>query len=210
MDGIIIDAELHWRKAETSIFGQLGICLSPNLCELTKLMKVSEATDFWYRQKPWKFPILEVVEKELVSCIERDIADNGKALPGAIEMLRYFKECGFKIALTSRYPLSTITAVMEKFDIEKYFDVLTSSEEVYKSKPSPLVYFHTLEKLRLMPGEVIAFDNSEDGALAAVSAGIKSILVNQNEYIEDEKLIFSIIKLNSLLDYYKYITKNLI
>jgi HAD superfamily hydrolase (TIGR01509 family) len=57
------------------------------------------------------------------------------------------------------------------------FSVCLSADEVRKPKPEPDVYFAAVAALGLQPENCLAFEDSETGAAAALSAGLKVIAV---------------------------------
>lgn len=65
---------------------------------------------------------------------------------GAIEVLDELKNRGCKLALITN-DNNLITDLIEKFDIEKYFDVVLSSYKIGLAKPNPEIYKLCAEKL---------------------------------------------------------------
>ena len=56
MDGLLLDSEILWHKAEVEIFGSLGVPLSDAMGRSTKGMYVNEVVQYWYSQYPWPGP----------------------------------------------------------------------------------------------------------------------------------------------------------
>lgn len=50
MDGVIIDSEHFWQRAEFEVFSSLGVILDSELTNLTKTMTTTEVTKFWYEK----------------------------------------------------------------------------------------------------------------------------------------------------------------
>ncbi len=50
-----------------------------------------------------------------------------------------------------------IDSTLKGHDLEKYFDVVSTSEDVEKSKPDPGVYLFALKQLGLSDDEAIAY-----------------------------------------------------
>ena len=67
------------------------------------------------------------------------------------------------------------------------FDVICTSDDVKKVKPDPELYKQCLLKLDVEAYETIAFEDSPNGSLAAIRAGIPSVIVPNSV---TENLIF--------------------
>jgi beta-phosphoglucomutase-like phosphatase (HAD superfamily) len=57
------------------------------------------------------------------------------------------------------------------------FSVTISADEVANPKPEPDVYLAAMDALNLPPADCLAFEDSEAGAAAARSAGMKVIAI---------------------------------
>ena len=101
-----------------------------------------------------------------------------KKKKGLDELLTFLKENKIKIAIASS---SQIKTIKDKFIFanldESYFDLIVSGDMVTKAKPDPEIYLKTLEKLSVNPENVFVLEDSEVGALAGISAGLKTILI---------------------------------
>ncbi len=56
------------------------------------------------------------------------------------------------------------------------FDVISASDSADRKKPSPDIYYDVLEKLQCGPEESIAFEDSQNGLLAARRAGVETVI----------------------------------
>lgn len=64
---------------------------------------------------------------------------------------------------------------MKKLSLEKYFDVIVSSDFVSKGKPAPDIFLYTAKKLETQPNECLVIEDSPNGILAAKNARMKCI-----------------------------------
>lgn len=101
-----------------------------------------------------------------------------KKKPGLDELLKFLKDNKIKIAIASSSQIKTIKDkfIFAKLD-ESYFDLIVSGDMVEKAKPDPEIYLKTIEKLGVDPENVFVLEDSEVGALAGISAGLKTILI---------------------------------
>ena len=62
-------------------------------------------------------------------------------------------------------------------DVLKYFRCITGGDEVTHGKPDPALYLLAATRLGVEPQDCIAFEDSENGARSAQSAGIRVVIV---------------------------------
>ena len=77
------------------------------------------------------------------------------------------------IALASSSLREWIEIVLNRFDLNPFFDVIVSAEDIdAPGKPAPDIYLYTAKKLGLLPGECLVIEDSYHGVTAAKSAGM--------------------------------------
>lgn len=93
--------------------------------------------------------------------------------PNAVEFLRMAKSRGYRLyVVTSAEPIM-VSLVFKKYHLdEDILEGIISSRDLSNGKPHPEVYLHTLKHAGLNPDEVVAFEDSENGILASIRAGI--------------------------------------
>jgi beta-phosphoglucomutase-like phosphatase (HAD superfamily) len=67
MDGVIVDSENIWKKAEKEVFTSLGVDVTDAHSELTQSMTTLEVTKFWFGKFPWQNKSLDLVEQMVIS-----------------------------------------------------------------------------------------------------------------------------------------------
>jgi mannitol-1-/sugar-/sorbitol-6-/2-deoxyglucose-6-phosphatase len=82
MDGILIDSEPFWRRAEMDVFKTVGIQLTENMCLETMGLRVEEIINYWYRRQPWKYFVAGQLEKNIVDAVIEQILKNGEPKEG--------------------------------------------------------------------------------------------------------------------------------
>lgn len=93
-------------------------------------------------------------------------------LPGAGYWLERLKAEGWLQALGTSAPRGNIDAVFATLGIEKFFDVVMSSEEVKAGKPSPDVFLVAAEKMGVAPAACVVIEDAPAGIEAARRAGM--------------------------------------
>lgn len=186
MDGVIIDSEPFWQRAEFEIFSSLGVALEEEFTNLTKTMTTVEVTKFWYEKFPWQNKTLEEVEEMVITRVMELIEQVGGEIKGIESFIKKLKSNGFKIGLATNSPYKIIPVVLKKAGIAQYFDIIFSAEFVELGKPDPAIYLMTSKKLGINPENCIVIEDSYSGMLAAKKAGMKVVAFtngNQNANI---------------------------
>lgn len=106
---------------------------------------------------------------------------------GSVALLKDIKAAGLKTAVASSSSYPFIYAVLEKLGIVSYFDLIFSGEDVKNGKPAPDVFLETCEKLEETPKACVVIEDSANGVLAAVRAGM-TCLGYQNPTSGDQDL----------------------
>lgn len=91
---------------------------------------------------------------------------------GSVDLLKSIKAVGLKTAVASSSSYPFIYAVLEKLGIVSYFDLIFSGEDVKNGKPAPDVFLKTCDKLDEKPENCVVIEDSANGVLAAVRAGM--------------------------------------
>ena len=97
--------------------------------------------------------------------------------PGVTDYLSAAKQLGLSIGLASSSKREWVTGYLSQFGILDYFDCIKVKEDVAKVKPDPELYIQVVQGLNLQPHNVIAFEDSPNGARAAVAAGLHCVIV---------------------------------
>lgn len=106
--------------------------------------------------------------------------------PGAMEALKRLKETGYTIALATATPAERAKEQLKQAGLLEYFDEVVSAAQVERGKPAPDVYLYACRKLEALPEETFAVEDSPNGAMSAITAGLKVIFVPDQTKPEGE------------------------
>lgn len=188
MDGLLVDSEPLWRKAEIKVFGDIGVLMTEEMCNEVMGLRIDEVVHYWHRRFTWDENISEaaVVDRIMSRMLEL-IALEAKPMKGVHEILNYFSEKGLRIALASSSSMILIDAVLEKLAIKKYFEVVRSAETENFGKPHPAVYIKTAQSLQVAPEDCLVFEDSSFGLIAAKAALMKAVAIPDPNYFGNPK-----------------------
>src|SRR3984957_11605356 len=176
MDGLLIDSEILWHKAEVEIFGALGVPLFESSSRSTKGVFVNEVVDYWYARYPWKSPSNDVVVDMLLERVGTLVETEGRLLPGALRAIDLADARG-PGALASSAPLPLIPRCLDPFGLASRFRSIPSAEFEPYGKPHPGVFLTAASSLGVAPSSCLVIEDSSAGVIAARAASMKVIAV---------------------------------
>lgn len=175
MDGVIIDAEKHWAPMEIDFLQQY----IPDFDETDREMIVGCSLQDIYDRLCSDYDLdvdwddFAQAYDEMALEIYESIAE---PVSGALDMIADINERGIPLALASSSNRSWIDIVLHRFDLETVFDYTVSAQEIDgPSKPEPLIYETVASGLGVSPSECVVIEDSMNGTIAAVEAGMYCI-----------------------------------
>ena len=95
--------------------------------------------------------------------------------PGIVNFLDDLKSTGFKLAVVSSAYKGVVNWILQTAGLAKYMDTVITGDDVENKKPNPDCFLLALERTLLPPEQVVVFEDSEVGLMAAQNAGINSL-----------------------------------
>lgn len=124
------------------------------------------------------------------------------ARPGVRRLITEAQDAGWLIAVASTSAEPSVRAILEQaigLDRADRVDALLAGDVVAHKKPAPDIYLLAIERLGISPSEALVIEDSRNGLLAAVGAGLRCV-VTVNGYTEDEENGEAILVVTSLGD----------
>lgn len=128
--------------------------------------------------------------------------------PGCVEILKYLKSIGAKVALASSSKRESVMHNVTETGVIQYFDQIICGDMVEHSKPSPDIYFKACEALLVEPSKTFAVEDSYNGVRSAVAAGMKTIMIPDVAPPTKELDAIIYARYNSLLEFMDYLRRN--
>lgn len=178
-DGVFVNSEIVWTKFDSkfliSLFGEqryfelknslVGLSIS-NIYSLLIREGVEISKEEFYTQ-------YRLLEKSVY--LESPLNMN---MPSIVEKL---SNLNVKIGIVSNSPSYIIRPTIGKLNIEMYINslVTTDLDDSLEPKPAPDYYLKGCELLNVAPSESVAVEDSQNGVLAAKSAGLTVICLKE-------------------------------
>lgn len=172
MDGVLLDSEKLYMEMNQVFFKKLGADIS--IAEHQTFVGIS-ATKMWAYIKD-KFNLSYSVDelKELEKELKHTTLKETNLVPtfGVIDFLEFLKQKGYILTIASSGLKKNIDLILQKLDIEKYFDFVVSGEQVVKGKPEPDIFLKVADHYDRLPNDCIVIEDSTNGVLAAKAANM--------------------------------------
>ncbi len=187
MDGLLIDSEPVWDRARAAMAARLG--QSWDKSDHQAVMGVSTAEWADYMKDKWN---LDVGQEEIIAEIVGRIRDfYRKQIPfrqnavASVELAAKY----YRAALASGSEASLIDLVTTAPELAGKLEVILSADHVARGKPHPDVYLETARRLDVAPASCVCLEDSQNGILAGLNAGMKVIAVLDPDFPVDEAVL---------------------
>ncbi|WP_432353058.1 HAD family hydrolase [Sporosarcina sp. A2] len=175
-DGTIIDTESAWFDIYQEILKeQHGFNLT--LEEFVKVVGLKDGALFDFIDQSLDVPMDRIVFHEQVNARFETIREQLALRDGFLETAEKLKEQGILLAVASSSGRKWIEGFLEQYGLLKFFPIIVSAEDVEEVKPNPAIYKVALERLGVTADEAIAVEDSYNGSIAAISAGIHCFII---------------------------------
>jgi HAD superfamily hydrolase (TIGR01509 family) len=122
--------------------------------------------------------------------------------PGVARIVGEALDAGWSLAVASTSAEASVRAVLDHVvgaEQAARFALVLAGDVVEKKKPAPDIYLLAVERLGADPSDTLVVEDSRNGLLAAVGAGLRC-LVTVNGYTEDEDFSEAVLVVSSLGD----------
>ncbi len=119
---------------------------------------------------------------------------------GAMELVTHLRARGVPCAVASSSRADEIRERLDRVGILHHFDAVAGGDEVPIGKPDPAVYHLASSRLGVDAARCLAFEDSANGARAALAAGAQVVLVPDLRPLADDLQARSLRVLASLAD----------
>ena len=129
-----------------------------------------------------------------------------KYMPGAEELVKFFREKGVKLAIASGSSQGSIKHHLAEVGGTQYFDAIVGGADVKNGKPAPDIFLLAAEKLGAEPKDCYVLEDSPNGIRAGHAAGMRVIGIPDIAQLSDELKALETAEFKSMyevLDFFK-------
>ncbi|MDZ4670370.1 MAG: HAD family phosphatase [Phototrophicales bacterium] len=176
MDGLLVDSEIVWYKAEDEMITDRGFVYSEEVRDAIVGMRIDQ---FLAKLKDiYQLPetvseLIQELEGRMLKLIPAVVKPN----PGAQAMIDFVIQNNIPHAIASNSSINIINITLESQGWGDIFAVRCTGDDEISGKPDPFVYLRAAEKLGVDPKRCLALEDSPNGSKAAVAAGMTCYVV---------------------------------
>jgi len=170
-DGLLLNTETCWTRAETALFAHYGREFSPE--DKVTLIGTSLSSAGHILERLLAQPHRgEELTAELSMLVTGELARGAEPLPGAMSLVRALRGAGRRLGVVSNTPHQLVLSLMTRASLADSFDLVLGGDEVTHPKPAPDLYLRAAALLRAEPAASIALEDSPTGVASARAAGM--------------------------------------
>lgn len=183
LDGLLIDSEPYWEKADAELFKRHQIAYTPEINKQIMGMTPREIVNV-YRQKYGFIQTPEELLKERQDLLYGFLLENLQIMEGAKELIEQLKQKGIPMAIaTSGHSKEKAAELVTKLGFDGYFKVIVSGNDVTNGKPAPDIYLEVSRQLNVVPMYCLVFEDAPKGVQAGKAATMKVYGVNKDIFL---------------------------
>ncbi len=169
-DGLLLDSETCWTRAETALFARYG--RSYGVREKEALIgSTFDATGRIIGRLLDQPDRADELWDELYALAIEELARGADPMPGAVALVEALR--GRRpIAVVSNTPRELVLRMLAQAGFADVFDLVVCSDEVAEPKPAPDLYLRACALLGGNPADTIALEDSSTGVASARAAGV--------------------------------------
>lgn len=189
LDGTVLDNEDVYGQAFSAVFRMHNVALIDGKSPHTPGIGMEENWKLLKEKYP-EFDGATVVQ--LVHETQGEYHDRMKDVvirPGFFDLHEALKEAGIVMALATSNNWWLVEDELEDLDLHRYFETITTGEEVYARKPHPDIFLLGARKVHAEPEDCVIIEDSLAGLTAGKEAGMKVVIIQDmhNEHDDHKK-----------------------
>lgn len=109
--------------------------------------------------------------------------------PGVLRLLREARAAGVRLAIATTTTPENVTALLDHAGepgLQNWFEVIAAGDVVPRKKPAPDIFYLALDQLGLEADACAVIEDSDNGAAAALAAGLNTLIVTLSHYTRQQ------------------------
>ena len=169
MDGVILDTEPLYTKAEIRLFGEYGVTIPE---EDWSLFRGCAELDFFnLSMKRYKITEDKNVFMEKGRAYVRDEFKKSLALMPGFHRLHKMVKQHYHIGLVTASPRHNLDWLRTLIELDDLFEHIISGDDTDKNKPHPEPYLAMMSRLGVEPENTVIIEDSLHGVQAGLASG---------------------------------------
>jgi beta-phosphoglucomutase len=178
VDGVIIDSAGQHRQAWRQLAEEEGLPYAEDAFWASFGMRNSDVIPRLYGVAGPPERIQELADRK-ESLYRELVAREGKALPGARELMAALHAAGYRQALASSAPEANIALIVRLLGLGPLLEATVSGEMVACGKPAPDIFLAAAARVGVGPERCLVIEDAPAGVEAAHAGGMRCLAVRR-------------------------------
>jgi HAD superfamily hydrolase (TIGR01509 family) len=187
LDGVLLDSEGLWDRARRDVAAEHAGRFREDSTQAMQGMSSTEWSQYMRDRLGVDLPAERITELVVANLLE-NYQQGLPFLPGAPEAVRRLGAT-WPLAVASSSNRVVIDLVLAVSGLQNMFQATISSEQVPRGKPAPDVYLEAARLLGQPPGKCAAVEDSVNGILSALAAGMVVVAVPNRDYPPPDSVV---------------------
>lgn len=176
MDGTFIDSMEFWDNLVLEYLSTKGIEAAPDLP--TELVSFTLREGIKYVKEKFNLePSEEDIHSEMIDLLAYNYANVFDIEKSTIDIFKELKDRGDKIVVATATQRSLTDIVIDRFDLNKWLDLLIVSDEVNIGKGDPQYFLNIAEHFEVEPENCVVAEDALYAIESAKKAGMKVVAI---------------------------------
>ena len=207
-DGVIADTPKYYFRHMKEYLKELHTEVTDE--DISLLVGHSFHEEFGYLNKKYNLDVsLEKFVEEVSVPARKEMSEELVIDVHLKKLLFELKQDNIPMAIASTNVLKNISFVIEKFEIQDYFEGIITAQDIEKFKPFPDAYLKAIEIIGKNPGNCVAIEDTLIGVQSAQRAGLKAVAI-PNKFTSNQDFSESNMIINNFSELDLEIVKRLV
>jgi HAD superfamily hydrolase (TIGR01509 family) len=185
MDGTLVETESRWWAAESEVMQRYGSTWEEddqNQAIGGPIFKVIEYMGAKAKVDP------KILYEDLMNeMIQKFENTKSELQPGWFEIINEELEKKIKVCLVTASNRILADAILKNNDLEKFFDLVITCDDVKETKPHPEPYLTAAQYFHLDVLDCLAFEDSNTGITSSLGAGMPTIAIPERVLLNSRR-----------------------
>lgn len=188
LDGTLTDSNGLWGEVDDEFLARRGLKSTPEYTEMVGRAIFPTAAQYT-REYYGLDESPESIMAEWEDLARHHYAHLVPLKPGALEILQHCRQNQIPTALFTACRAPLCRAVLQRFDLEQYFDHIIFAEDIGLEKRDPRCFTRLCELIGADPVHCTFFDDSPSNCATARAAGMTVVGVHDSFYAHQHEAL---------------------
>lgn len=185
-DGVLIDSEVIYLESLVEYLHSLNKpCTIADVQHVIGKPMIAIAESVREQFGLWDLSLEDQIQAQRAVFHERFYHSPLTPMAGLIEFLQRCRNKQMRIAVASSSSRQYVMDLLQRFEIEEYFDQVVTGEQVQNGKPAPDIFNLAAELLQIEKEKIMIIEDSCNGIKAGLAAGMVTIGFKGSKLVQD-------------------------